>query len=164
MNTLITELKTRARLRLNGIRREADGDAADLRLRDCLNAVAREIGFAHWQHARSVLGGQAARNDDMGTFWHTRRCDGFLNHWFAHYERAREALAVSEHRVLVPYRKQFIVVDGNYLKELGLSIDDEAWTSAKRDLVQAYGSEAWLGLSERRLAASRHAVTSAARA
>lgn len=164
MNTLVTELKTRARLRLNGIRREADGDAADQRLRDCLNAVAREIGFLHWQHARNVLSGQATRHDDMGTFWHTRRCDGLLNHWFAHYERAREALAVSEHRVLVPYRKQFIVVDGNYLKELGLSIDDEAWASAKRDLVQAYGGEAWLGLSERRLAASRPVVTSTARA
>ena len=155
MNTLITELKTRARLRLNGMRHGAEGEAADHRLRDCLNTVAREAGFLHWQHARTVLSGEAARGDDMGTFWHTRRCDGLLNHWFAHYERAREALAVSEHRVLVPYRKQFIVVDGNYLKELGLSIDDEAWASAKRDLVQAYGSEAWLGLSERRLAASR---------
>ena len=155
MNALITELKTRARLRLNGLRREADGEAAGERLRDCLNAVAREIGFLNWQHARSVLAGQAARHDDMGTFWHTRRCDGLLNHWFAHYERAREALAVSEHRVLVPYRKQFIVVDGNYLRELGLSIDDDAWARAQRDLVQAYGSEAWLGLSERRLAASR---------
>jgi hypothetical protein len=164
MNALITELKTRARLRLNGIRRGADGAAGDERLRDCLNAVAREIGFLHWQHARHVLGGQAAPGDDMGTLWHTRRCDGLLNHWFAHYERAREALAVSEHRVLVPYRKQFIVVDGNYLKELGLSIDDEAWARAKRDLVHAYGSDAWLGLSGRRLVASRPTVASTVRA
>ncbi len=163
MNALITELKTRARLRLNGIRRGADGQAADHRLRDCLNAQARELGFLQWQHARHVLSGQARRGDDMGTFWHTRRCDGLLNHWFAHYERAREALAVSEHRVLVPYRKQFIVVDGNYLKELGLSVDDAAWAHAKRDLVHAYGSEAWLALSERRLAASRPAETGTAR-
>lgn len=158
MNALITELKTRARLRLNGIRRGAAHDAADQRLRDCLNAVARDVGFLHWQQARHVLGGQATHTDDMGTFWHTRRCDGLLNHWFADYRRAREALATSDQRVLVPYRRQYIVVDGNYLRELGLAIDDDAWARAGRDLVQAYGGEAWLALSEQRLVATRTAI------
>ncbi len=161
MNTLITELKTRARLRLKGLRQgAADATQSDTRLRDCLNAVARDVGFLHWQQARHVLGGQATPTDDMGTFWHTRRCDGLLNHWFADHHRARDALAVSEHRVLVPYRRQFVVVDGNYLRELGLAIDDPAWARAQRDLVHAYGSEAWLALSEQRLAALRPAAGS----
>ncbi|MBC7957335.1 MAG: hypothetical protein H7Y33_15865 [Cytophagales bacterium] len=159
MNTLITELKTRARLRLNAIRQStAAPPAAAARLRDCLNEVAREVGFLNWQHALRVLSGQAEPGDDMGSFWHSRRCDGLLNHWFASYDRAREALAVGDHRVLLPYRRQFVVVDGNYLRELGLGIDDEAWGRAGRDLVRAYGSAAWLALGQRRIATFRTAA------
>ncbi|MDB6002332.1 MAG: hypothetical protein JWP52_4031 [Rhizobacter sp.] len=165
MNALITELKTRARLRLNAMRRVNGNEPAvseqavrpspNGRLRDCLNLVARESGFLNWEQARHVLGGAAVRGDDMGTFWHTPRCNGLLNHWFAGYDQAREALAVSDHRVLIPYRRQFIVVDGNYLRELDLDPDDAAWRLAERDLVGAYGSAAWLALSRQRLMASR---------
>src|SRR5438552_124136 len=83
---LLIELKTRARLRLNA----ADDD--EVRLRDCLNLVAREVGFAHWEHARTVLGGLAATGEDMGTFWHAPRTGILLNEWFAHREEAQAAL------------------------------------------------------------------------
>jgi len=165
-NALITELKTRARLRLNAQRREQPGDTAPPtspdeapRLRDALNSVSRDLGFLHWEHARRVLGGEAVPGDDLGGFWHTPRCTGFLNHWYARHEQALEGLAASEHRVLVPYRRQFIVVDGHYLRELGLDIAHEAWHLAGRDLVQAYGSAAWLSLCDQRLRATRGVAT-----
>lgn len=161
MNALIIELKTRARLRLNATRRtSADAPASSPatppdRLRDCLIAVAREAGFSGWEQALRVLGGDAVSGDDMGTFWHAPRCNGLLSHWFAHVDQARECLALGEHRVLLPYRRQFVVVDDHYLRELGLSIGDEAWGEAGRDLVQAYGSPAWLALCNQRLRALR---------
>lgn len=158
MNALFTELKTRARLRLNSLRREVEAASANCRLRDCLNQVARDVGFLNWQQALRVLSGRAAQCDDMGSFWHAPRCNSLLSHWFASYERAREALAISEQGVLVPYGRQFIVVDGNYLRELGLAVDEDAWRRAGRDLVRAYGSEAWLALSEQRLRATRNAA------
>jgi hypothetical protein len=85
VSRLLTELKTRARLQLNAAR----GAQPDLRLRDCLNQAARDVGFAHWDHGRRVLGGLAATGDDMGTFWHAPRCNSLLNAWFAsHAERS----------------------------------------------------------------------------
>lgn len=181
VNALIVELKTRARLRLNAARRGAAETpdqppsttgrpprrGAEPRLRDCLNAVARDVGFLTWAQALRVLGGQASGApgaDDMGSFWHAPRCNGLLSHWFASYDRARECLALGEHRVLVPYRRQFIVVDGHYLRELGLAPDDEAWGRAARDLVQAYAGEAWLALCRQRLLALRDVGHRAARA
>ena len=160
-NAPITELKTRARLRLNALRRDAGNVPADVaeaaanRLRDCLIAVAREAGFSGWEQALRVLDGHAVSGDDMGTFWHAPRCNGLLSHWFAHIEQARECLALGEHRVLLPYRRQFVVVDDHYLRELGLGIGDKAWGEAGRDLVQAYGSAAWLALCNQRLRALR---------
>ena len=175
MNPLITELKTRARLRLNSVRLDAltsaasDAPATSLhapqarptRLRDCLNAVARELGFSGWPQALCVLGGQASNGDDMGAFWHAPRCNGLLSHWFARHDQARECLspgvALGAHRVLLPYGRQFVVVDDHYLRELGLRVADEAWGRAGRDLVQAYGSAAWQALCAQRLRASRTA-------
>ena len=161
MNAPIIELKTRARLRLNAARRAstdapaAPADTQPERLRDCLIAVARETGFSGWEQALRVLGGQAVSGDDMGTFWHAPRCNGLLSHWFAHHDQALECLALGAHRVLLPYRRQFVVVDDHYLRELGLSIGDAAWGEAGRDLVQAYGSAAWLQLCGQRLRALR---------
>jgi hypothetical protein len=172
VNALIVELKTRARLRLNAARRGAAETfdqppsttgrpprrGAEPRLRDCLKAVARDVGFLTWAQALRVLGGQASGAPgagDMGSFWHAPRCNGLLSHWFASFDRARECLALDEGRVLVPYRRQFIVVDGHYLRELGLAPDDGAWSRTGRDLVQAYGGEAWLALCRQRLLALR---------
>ena len=135
--------------------------ARPTRLRDCLNAVARELGFSGWPQALCVLGGQASNGDDMGAFWHAPRCNGLLSHWFAHHDQARECLSLGvvlgAHRVLLPYGRQFVVVDDHYLRELGLRVADEAWGQAGRDLVQAYGSAAWQALCAQRLRASRTA-------
>lgn len=158
---LIAEVKTRARLRLNAARGASTEPAAaepagtDPRLRDCLIQVSRELGFQNWDHARRVLGGQAEPGDDFGAFWHAPRCNGLLSHWFASHVRAHEALSAGAHRVLLPYRKQFVVVDEHYLRELGLSIDDPAWAVIGRDLACGYGSQAWVALCRQRLLATR---------
>ncbi len=137
--------------------------ARPTRLRECLNAVARELGFSGWPQALGVLGGQASRGDDMGAFWHAPRCNGLLSHGFARHEQARECLSLGAefgpapgcHRVLLPYGWQFVIVDDHYLRELGLGIADEAWGRAGRDLVLAFGSAAWQALCGQRLRASR---------
>jgi hypothetical protein len=148
VTALITELKIRARLRLNASRRDG---RADLRLRDCLNQVAREVGFAHWEHGRRVLGGEAVAGDDMGDFWHAPRCTGLLSPWFARYAEACGALAAAPATVLLPYRRQFIVAGKDFVRELGLDASDAAWAGAGRDMVRAYGSGPWLALALQRL-------------
>jgi hypothetical protein len=157
---LLVELKTRARLRLNAARRTSDGAAAasptpqpELRLRDCLDEVARDVGFAHWEHARRVLGGMAGPGDDMGTFWHAPACLAMLSAWHSTHAEARAALAAERGRYLLPYRRQFIVADADFVVELGLRPADPRWADIRCDLAGGYGSAAWLVLAFERLKA-----------
>lgn len=148
----LAELKTRARLRLNAARR---GDEAGVppRLRDCLHEVARAVGFQHWEHARRVLGGEAQWGEDMGRFWYAPRCIVHLNTWIA--DRG-QALAARQRAsgFLLPYRRQFVLVEEGFVRELGLDPADPAWEAAGRDLVSTYGSPAWAALARQRLAAA----------
>jgi hypothetical protein len=149
----LNELKTRARLRLNAAKREGSAAAEDLRLRDCLNQVSRDAGFAHWEHARQVLGGLAAPGEDMGSFWHAPHTGILLNLWFAKYEQARAALDADPAAFLLPYRRQFMVVQDDFVRELGVDPGDAAWARVGHDLVRGYGSADWEQLALRRLKA-----------
>ncbi|CAN5899499.1 hypothetical protein BH11PSE8_BH11PSE8_37640 [soil metagenome] len=190
MNALVDEIKTRARLGLNAIQagdfglveraaRVRGGPRAlggappvEWKLRHCLTLAANEVGFASWDQARRVLSGQAVLGDDMGGFWHTARCNSLLSHWFASYGDAQASLDAASHRTLLPYRRQFVVVDDNYLRELGLApavANDEAgaraaadvlaaWRESGPDLMAAYGSPAWAVLCSHRLRTVRAAA------
>ncbi len=162
MSAPLTELKTRARLMLNASKRDQSaagapqaGHGAELRLRDCLNRAARDAGFTHWDHARRILGGLAAPADDMGTFWHAPACHALLNAWFTDADRARTALAATRGGFLLPYKRQFVVTQDQYIREMGLDPADTAWATLRRDLVAGYGSPAWAELAARRLKAPR---------
>ena len=156
MTRLLTELKTRARLRLNAARPEQP----ELRLRDCLHQAARDVGFAHWDHARRVLGGEAGGGDDMGTFWHAPGCNTMLSAWFAHHAEARAALDAERGRFLLPYRRQLIVADADFIVELGLNPADAAWAALQRDLAAGYASDAWVTLAFQRIKAPRSTFAS----
>lgn len=152
MTALLDELKIRARLGLNAARRD-EARAGGTRLRDCLNQAARDVGFAHWEHARAVLGGLAAPGSDMGTFWHAPRTGILLNLWLARYEQAQAALQADPAAFLLPYRRQFMVVQSHFIEALGVDARHPAWTETSHDLVAAYGSQAWLLLAGQRLRA-----------
>jgi hypothetical protein len=152
MDDPLAELKTRARLKLNA----AGGRQPDLRLRDCLHAVARDVGFAHWEHARRVLGGSADPGEDMGTFWHAPGCSSLLSLWFSDLVQARAALDSRPANVLLPFKRQFLVVDESFIVELGLAPDSTAWAQAQRDLVKAYADDAWRTLAMLRMRSPRH--------
>jgi hypothetical protein len=150
MTAALEELKTRARIRLNGARRTGEG--AELRLRDCLHDAARAVGFSHWEHARRVLGGEAAAGEDMGSFWHAPRCNTLLNHWYADAQAARAAHAKGN-GFLLPYRRQFVLVQDEFIRELALDPRDANWSALGRDLVAGYGSAAWQALCAQRVRA-----------
>ncbi len=157
MNALVSELKTRARMRLNAVRKGGllivPPRKGPWRLRDALTLVAREAGFLNWAHALRVLSGHAQPGDDMGTLWHSRECHHFMSHWFADRARAEVFLVQSPHSVLLPYRRQFVGVDAHYLLALGVPLDDAAWQPVGRNLVAAYGGSAWQALCHKRLVA-----------
>ncbi len=155
MTPAIDEIKTRARLQVNAGRRA--GHAC--KLRDCLQTVARELGFSHWEHARRVLVGLAAPGDDMGGLWHVPACNAYLNQWFADGLTARLAREKSG-GYLLPYRRQFVVVQAEYIRELGLDPANAAWADIGRDLVAAYASDGWRALCGDRVKATARTLTS----
>lgn len=170
IEALLTELKTRARLRLNAL---DNNDPAivnyalwlckkrrwlvptEWKLQHAFNIVASEIGFRDWEQARHVLSGNANRGDDMGGFWHSFRCELLLNHWFAHYDAAKEWQRDGNERWLFPYARQFVVVDRNYVTTLMLDPELPQWSEVDRDLFANYATEAWLSLCAARIHATR---------
>jgi hypothetical protein len=152
MSALINELKTRARLRLNAARREGDERT---RLRDCLHLVVREAGFVHWDHARLVLGGTAPVGSDMGTFWHTNGTGVLLNQWFASVDEARAVHQADPGAFLLPYRRQFMLVQDDFIREIGCDPADPAWRELGRDVVRGYATMAWVTVTMQRLHAVR---------
>ncbi|WP_043006277.1 hypothetical protein [Comamonas testosteroni] len=147
--TLVDEIKVRARVRLSRARREGAGGSATLR--DHLHQAAREVGFAGWEQARRVLGALAAPGDDMGSFWHVPRSGILLHIWFSEHAQARSVLAQQADGFLLPYRRQCFIVQAPFIEALGLSPADPAWAVIGRDLVAAYGTPAWRALAWQRL-------------
>jgi hypothetical protein len=166
MTTPIDELKIRARLLRKAIvsrdaaavarasaaarqRRWTIPDEWSLAL--CLNIVSVEAGFDQWNHARLVLSGEAARGDDMGSFWYDKACAALLNHWFAGYTDAHAALHAHSDRYLLPYGRQFIVAEATFVIAIGLDPAALEWESIGRDLVGGYGIAEWRALVGQRL-------------
>jgi hypothetical protein len=166
MTTPIDELKIRARLLRKALvsrdvaalaraaavsrqRRWTIPDEWPLAL--CLNIVSVEAGFDQWNHARIVLGGEAAGGDDMGRFWYDKACSALLNHWFAGYDDARASLQAHSGRYLFPYDRQFIVADAPFVVVLGLDPAAPEWAGIGRDLVSGYGTAEWASLVRQRL-------------
>ncbi|MFB2802259.1 hypothetical protein [Shewanella seohaensis] len=99
----------------------------NIQLKHCQSLLARELGFTDFNHCQRVLSGQAQIGEDLGTLFHSRRCDTLLNHWFCGFDEAQAFLKQSPQMVLLPYKNQFFVVNGaDYLDALGLKLSDPA--------------------------------------
>jgi hypothetical protein len=167
VNACIVELKTRARIALKALRAGDDalvrraakvsGTQAyvptEWQLRHALALVAQAVGFRHWEHARSVLGGEAHAGDDMGRFWHAPACEALLNHWFAHYVEAAAFQQEMRDATLLTYGRQFVVVGADYLREIGVAKPLPQAAAERFDAVRQYGSDRWLQWCEARLRA-----------
>jgi hypothetical protein len=161
MNLAIKELKIQAKRLLKSIKAGDDVPAKiqrhlktlnveniqEVKLKHCHFFIAKKFNFDSWQHAQQVLSGSEVSNSpvNMGTIFHSSRCDALINLWFATYDEAEAALAFDkENRWLIPYKQQYIVVNREYLKMVGIdSTFDEQWNCISHDLVKGYNSESW---------------------
>jgi hypothetical protein len=103
-----------------------------VRREHCLTASALQLGFHSWRHALSVLEGEPA---DFGTLLYPSSCMGHWNIWSAHYAEASEIRA-AHGGYLLAYRRQFLIVDRDYIDSLGLDPDHPAWARMGRDWPQ----------------------------
>jgi hypothetical protein len=132
--------------------------AAGVQRKHCLTAVAREAGFATWEHAVRVLDGDASEVD-FGTLLYGAQWGANLNHWFATYDEARafhrEASTPADRRYLLVYKRHFFVVERFFIEALGLEADDPDWQAIDWDWAQPAHMDARRRLYGKVLAARR---------
>ena len=102
-----------------------------LQKKHCLAIVAREAGFAGWEHAKRVLDGDPSELD-FGTMLYA---GGMLNEWFAHHDEARARLdePADGRRYLLAYKRHFLVVNAYFIDALGLDPEDADWCAIDWD-------------------------------
>ena len=157
----LAELKIRSRILLKAAAQEKPYALQTLRKfgkqeppfqhKDGLKAVSRLAGFKNWQHASHILGGSATIGEDAGVLWYSNKCTGFLNVWCRNYEEAKEQFDQRSDNYLFPYKSQFVVANAEYVRALGLEIEDFQAQEGCRNLVDLYGSSAWDDLTFKRL-------------
>jgi hypothetical protein len=105
--------------------------------RQCLSVVARQLGFVSWDHARAVLTSceHPQQPQDFGTLLYPGTCAGHYNIWSASYEEAREIRA-AHGGYLLAYKRQFLIVEDGYIDSMGLDPADPDWERMGRDWVQ----------------------------
>lgn len=161
----VTSGDAAARTRLRALTELAKADddaiatfATSLQRKHCLAVVARECGFSSWDHASRVLRGDSSELD-FGTLLSDKATGGTLNAWFVDYSEARRVLddrrRADSRAYLLAYRRQFVVVDIQYVEGLGLDPDDPDWVAIDFDWPRPRDRAAWTRLIGKRLAATR---------
>ena len=108
--------------------------APRVKRRHCLTILARELGFAGWPHAKSVIAG-AYDVSDFGTLLYPNRCGGFLNLWYSGYHDAVTGQRASD-GYLLAYRRHFMVVQAPFIEQLGLDPTASEWRRLGYDWVR----------------------------
>lgn len=75
--------------------------------------------------------------------------------WFARYAEAQGCLRDEAGHFLLPYARQFLVVDSAFIDALGLSPSLAQWQAIGCDLVAGYGKPDWHALHYQRLRQNR---------
>jgi hypothetical protein len=101
-----------------------DFDSAQIRRRDCLLVIAKEMGFLNWPHAKRVLSGE--ETEDFGGLLCPRKCGGHFNLWYRTHVEA-DAIRRERGGYLLTFRRQFLIVERPYIETLGLDPDDPDW-------------------------------------
>jgi hypothetical protein len=143
---IVDELKARARVlhreapsspealaRVRAVPGQSDLEAAALKRRHCLSAVAHELGFDGWSHLTKVLDGRPT--ESWGTLLHRDTGGAHFNIWSASYDEAR-AIRAEHGGYLLAWKHQFLVVDRHYVETVGLDPDDPDWDRMGRDWVR----------------------------
>ncbi len=113
-------------------RLEGEARVAAVQRRHCLAALAKEMGFSGWPHARAVIEGDEG---DFGTLLHVGEGGAYWNIWSADYAEASRIR--EEHGgYLLAYRRHFLIVERYYIEALGLDPDDPDWERIGRDWVR----------------------------
>lgn len=154
MNVLVDRLKHVARRLQRSVQRGEIvvpgllDNGETLQRRHCLQAIASRLGFRSWTHALGVL--ERTETVDRGRLMYRDSGGAIWNIWSAKYDEARRIRSQSG-GFLLPYDRQFQVVEAPYIEWLGLDPHDSDWNAIGRDWVEPAASDPWLRITSKRI-------------
>jgi len=107
-------------------------DPTAIKRRDCLNVIAREIGFPDWRHAKLAIAGEGDAQE-FGTLLY--RGGGHINRWYVNYDEAA-ADRTNSNGYLLAYKRDLLVADHYFIESLGLDPNDPDWAAIGFDWVR----------------------------
>jgi hypothetical protein len=149
----LREVRVRASLLMKAAR---SGDPAALsrlgakpKRRTALNVIALEMTGRNYLDLRALMprvepDHRSSVADPARMF--ERHLAQFLNHWFANYEEALLHLEAAG-GFLFPYKSQFVVVEADVLRNVGLDPDDPDWAAISWNWVKPSSTAAFARLS-----------------
>ncbi len=100
---------------------------ADIKRKHALAVIASEKGFNSWSDLKCQL--PFIRG-------------GFLNHWFASYDKAKAYQRLNG-GFLLPFKNQFFICDADYIDNLGFDSNDRDWMLIDFDWQKPNNNAAW---------------------
>lgn len=118
--------------------------ALEVQRKHALTVHARELGFGSYPHLKRVLDGDSS--GDVGTLFHRESGGAFFNIWSAHRDEAQQ-IREQHGGYLLGYRKQFVIVDRNFVQHAGSDPDDPDWQAIDRNWCCPRDWDAWRRLT-----------------
>jgi hypothetical protein len=149
----LREVRIRASLLMKAARAGDDGALSRLgakpKRRAALNVISLEMtGQSYLDFRAQKTTVQPTRPDAVAdpARMFERHLAQYLNHWFAAYDQALLHLRV-EGGFLFPYKRQFVVVEADLLRSVGLDPDAADWAEIKWNWVKPASSTAFTRLN-----------------
>ena len=121
----------------------------NVKRKHALTIIALENNQPSWADLKRRLEKrEAIRARRDGTLLYPRRCEGFMNEWYASYEAARSHLQ-EVGGYLLPYRSHFFICKDEYIRTLGLDPLDEDWNRIGFDWVKPADRDGWERLNSK---------------
>jgi hypothetical protein len=115
---------------------EPEAMAKVVQRKHCLALVALRLGAKAWDELVAQL--NANVGEDFGTLWHV---NGYWNVWSASYDEAR-TIRADHGGYLLPYRRQFMIVESHYVEGLGVDATNPDWDRIARNWLEPTDVEA----------------------
>lgn len=126
----IESLKIKAKL----LQKAKQRSGAKFALKDAYEIIARAAGYASWREMKADV--------DEHEVLRPKRASALWNVWYASYDEGKAH--VKKHGgFLLPYQKQFFVCDDDYVKSLGLALNDADLKAVGHDWVKPKDRAAW---------------------
>lgn len=122
--------------------------AASLQLKNALQVIASENGYASWNALKAELDAAAETSPLAvpGEMFYPKGYTTYWNIWFAKYSQAKKVLDEGK-GYLLPYKHQYFIVEEHFVDSIGIPHTMPEWEAVGRDWIHPLRVKEWLQLN-----------------